>query len=129
MLRYMIIIAMSLSACSTSSSNDWPPIDHNPEGSYRTSCSECVTQEGVLSCASCLDGQGRSVESVLALAECRATVVNCLGVLECDECEADREPPQCTTDGDCADQCVDCFQCRGGHCICGYREFPASCGP
>ena len=125
MLRYMIILAMSVSACSESPGG-WP-MDVNPTGPYSTSCSECVTQGRVVTCASCVDGLGGSVEAVLAFEGCQAAVVNCGGVLQCDLCAEDRLPAECTTDSDCADQCVDCYQCLLGRCVCGYREYPVTC--
>lgn len=128
MLRTMIVLALSLGACSESPfTNDWDP-DTNPPGAYMASCSECGAQDSVVSCSGCEVVEGPSVDAALMFRTCRTAVVYCRGRLVCDVCPVPAPPPQCTTDGDCAEECGECYECRFGQCACGSPAFSPSCG-
>lgn len=39
----------------------------------------------------------------------------------------DGNSPECSFDSECSSSCSDCYGCRSGSCVCGYRGVSGAC--
>ena len=103
-----------------------------PSGSYSRSCSGCVMQGTVLSCASCGDGRGGEPSAQIDTCSCSTAtstqnISNQNGVLTCGSSTSTRSGG-CTSDSQCSSHCSnDCYQCNSGSCLCGSEDSYGVC--